>query len=232
MSWNQLRSRRFWIVMLLSGALASLVASAGFVAAQAATPTPSTKAGICSSLGETKAGPLSDLLSALVNEGIITQDQANRIQQYVTDRARTRCYQAHVLSPADILSTTATKLGLTVSQLEAELRQGKTLAQIAGEHGVTRDDLKAALLETAQANAKTLVQQGVLTQDEADQALRAVESNLDTLIDAAGPWGFKHGAGWGRGRHHHWGWQYAPGAPEQQGQNGARFAPWMPIYSQ
>ena len=84
MSWNQLRSRWFWIVMLLSGALASLVASAGFVAAQAATPTPSTKAGSCSSLGETKAGPLSDLLSALVNEGIITQDQANRIQQYVT----------------------------------------------------------------------------------------------------------------------------------------------------
>ena len=232
MSWNQLRSRWFWIVMLLSGALASLVASAGFVAAQAATPTPSTKAGSCSSLGETKAGPLSDFLSALVNEGIITQDQANRIQQYVTDRAHTRCYQAHVLSPADILSATATELGLTVSQLEAELRQGKTLAQIAGEHGVTRDDLKAALLETAQANAQTLVQQGVLTQDEADQALRAVESNLDTLIDATGPWGFKHGAGWGRGRHHHWGWQYAPGAPEQQGQNGARFAPWMPIYSQ
>jgi hypothetical protein len=92
--------------------------------------------------------------------------------------------------------------------------------------------LKAALLETAQANAKTLVQQGVLTQDEADQALRAVESNLDALIDSTGPWGFKHGAGWGRGRHHRWGWQHAPGAPEEQGQNGARFAPWMPIYRQ
>ncbi len=232
MSWHQLRSRRFWIVMLLLGALASLVVSSGLVAAQTTTPTPSTKGGICSSLGETKVGPLSDLLSALVNEGIITQDQANRIQQYLTDQARARCYQARVLPPTDILSTTATKLGMTLSQLIAELRQGKTLAQIAGEHSVTRDDLKAALLEAARANAKTLVQEGTLTQDEADQALRAVESNLDALIDATGPWVFKHGAGWGRGRHHGWGWQHAPSAPEQPGQSGARFAPWMPVYSQ
>jgi len=232
MSWNQLRSRRFWIVMLLLGALASLVASPGVIAAQTATPTLSAKADICSSLGENNVGPLSDLLSALVNEGIITQDQANRIQQYLTDRARARCYQAQVLPPADILSTTATKLGMTVSQLRAALWQGKTLAQIASEHGVTRDDLKTALLATARANANTLLEQGVLTQEEADQALRAVESNLDTLIDATGPWGFKHGAGWGRGWRHHWGWRQAPGAQEPPGQSGARFAPWMPVYSQ
>jgi len=230
--------RRAVALVLAVAALAGLLLTAGVVAAQTSTPTPSAGSATnpCSTIGTEQGGKLDDLLTALVNEGIISQDQADRIRQYLTTQARTRCYQAQVLPPADVLSTVANKVGLTTSQVVAELRQGKSLAQIASEHNVSRDDLKNALLATARANADALVQQGALTQSEADQAVQAVQNNLDTLIDQTGLHGFKGGFGWGRGWHHGFGrWSFGqPGQQEQQqsSQSGLRFAPGLRVFSQ
>jgi len=232
--------RRVLAVAFAVAAMAGLLLTAGLVAAQTATPTPSSGSTTtpCSAIGTKQGGPLSDLLTALVNEGIISQDQADRIQQYLTTQAQARCYRAHILPAADILSTTANKLGLTTSQLVQELRQGKSLAQVASEHNVSRDDLKSALLQTAQTNANALVQQGVLTQDAANQALQAIEANLDTILDQTGLRGFKGGFGWGHGWHKGFfgrGWDDDQnGQQEQQesGQSGWRIAPGLRVFSQ
>ncbi|MDW8058470.1 MAG: hypothetical protein RMK01_00175 [Thermomicrobium sp.] len=213
--------RRTLALAFAVAALAGLLVTAGLVAAQTGTPTPSsgTTTNPCSTIGTKQGGRLDDLLTALVNEGIIDQDQANRIRDYLTRQAQSRCYQAQVLPPGDILSTAANKLGLTTSQLVQELRQGKSLAQIASEHNVSRDDLENALLQTAQTNANALVQQGVLTQEEANQAVQTVQSNLDTLLNQSGLRGFKGGFGWDRGWHHRFGHGWF-GDQNQQGQSG------------
>ncbi|MCX2727458.1 hypothetical protein OO015_08120 [Thermomicrobium sp. 4228-Ro] len=229
--------RRTLAVALAVAAMAGLLVTAGLVAAQTATPTPSSgnATNPCSAIGTKQGGKLDDLLSALVNEGIVSQEQADRIRQYLASQAQTRCYQAQVLPAADILSTAANKLGITTSQLALELRQGKSLAQIAAEHNVSRDDLKNALLQAAQSNANALVQQGILTQEEANQALQAVQSNLDTLLDQTGLRGFKRGFGWGRGWHHGFGrgWDEEQNQRQQKSsQSGLRLAPGLHVSSQ
>lgn len=78
----------------------------------------------------------------------------------------------------------AQKLGLTTDQLQTELRSGKTLAQIAQENGVSRDDLKAALVEAQRTQVQQAVAQGRLTQEQADRILASLESQVDRIIDA------------------------------------------------
>ncbi len=189
--------RHAWFVTVIVAALGGLLLTAGLVAAQTPTQPPSTgTASHCAAIGTKQGGPLHTLLTDLVNQGIITQSQADAIRNYLQRQAQSRCYQAAVLPPADILSTAANKLGLTTSQLVAELRQGKSLAQVASDHGVSRDDMKNALLQTARANANALVQHGVLTQDEAERAITDVQNNLDMVLEKTGLRGF-----WGHGRH-------------------------------
>ncbi len=212
------RYRPFVVAAVLVGALAAIVATSGLVAAQTATPTPTAASATdpCAAIGTPGEGRFSDLLDALVQEGIIDQNQAERIRQFLTTRAQERCYQTLVLPPSDVLSTAADTLGLTTSQLMTELRSGKSLAQIASERNVSRDTLENALLETARKNAETLVQQGTLTQDQADRALQAVEDNLDTVLDQTGLYCSKGRFGWGRGWHRGF---PAPGGDQGTGAN-------------
>ncbi|MCS7050386.1 MAG: hypothetical protein NZL87_02100, partial [Thermomicrobium sp.] len=214
MVMRRFHARRILVLAITTAALAGLVATAGLVAAQTATPTPGTSTTQpCASIGTKQGGMLDTLLTDLVNQGIINQSQADAIRNYLQQQAQGRCYRSLVLPKSDILSTAANKLGLTTSQLMAELRQGKSLAQVASEHGVSRDDLKNALLQTAQTNASALVQRGALTQDEADRALTDVQNSLDTLLDQTGLRGLKGGFGWGRGHHR---WFGGPPLPNEQ----------------
>ncbi|MCM8745152.1 hypothetical protein NET03_01255 [Thermomicrobium sp. CFH 73360] len=219
--------RRTWLVAIGVAALAGLLVTAGLVAAQTATPTPSAgSTNRCAAIGTKQGSRLDTLLTDLVNQGIINQSQADAIRNYLQRQAQSRCYQAAILPPADILSTAANKLGLTTSQLRAELRQGKSLAQVASDHGVSRDDLKNALLQTARTNANALVQQGVLTQEEAERAITDLQNNLDTLLDKTGMGGF-WGHGWHRGFRHGWFKDWNREQQDQQGtsQSGARLVP-------
>lgn len=234
--------RRAWLVAIGVAALAGLLVTAGLAAAQTATPTPSAgSTNRCAAIGTKQGSRLDTLLTDLVNQGIINQSQADAIRSYLQRQAQSRCYQATILPPADILSTAANKLGLTTSQVRAELRQGKSLAQVASDHGVSRDDLKNALLQTARTNANALVQQGVLTQEEADRAVTDVQSNLDNLIDRTGLRGFK-GDFRGRGWHHGYGQdtdedqqgehEDQQGPQNQSSNSGARFIPGARMYWQ
>jgi hypothetical protein len=57
------------------------------------------------------------------------------------------------------LATAATYIGITEAALRTELQTGKTLAQIAVEHGKTRDGLIAALSAEATKQITTAVDQ-------------------------------------------------------------------------
>lgn len=104
--------------------------------------------------------------------------------------------------PGGILKTAhealATFLGVTPEALRAEL-PGKSLADVAQAHGKTSDELKAFITSQAQAKAAEAVTAGKLTQDQANQMLAMLQSNLDQMITMVHPTGMP-GEG-GRGRH-------------------------------
>jgi hypothetical protein len=78
----------------------------------------------------------------------------------------------------------ATALGITPEQLRTELQAGKSLAQIAQEKGVSRDDLKAKLLEAHKTRVDAAVAAGRMTAEQGQEALARATANIDRMIDA------------------------------------------------
>jgi len=65
----------------------------------------------------------------------------------------------------------AAKLDLTETQIETELAAGKSMAQIALDHGITEANLTATLTEVHKTAFSKAVAAGVLTQAQADAML-------------------------------------------------------------
>jgi hypothetical protein len=85
------------------------------------------------------------------------------------------------------LDTAATYLGLTEDQLRTELENGKTLAQIAKEHGKTADGLVNTLLDAAKKKLDAAVAAGRLTRDDADSALAGLKDRITNLVNGRFP---------------------------------------------
>lgn len=77
----------------------------------------------------------------------------------------------------------AAYLGLTPAQLRSELRAGKSLAQIATEHGKTVAGLKSAILDAVKARLDKAVASGRLTAAQEKTILDRLSAHLDELVN-------------------------------------------------
>src|SRR5437867_587455 len=86
------------------------------------------------------------------------------------------------------LETAATYLGTTEADLEAKLRAGQTLAQIANATaGKSRDGLLNALVADATAKIDAAQKAGTITADQATQLKSNLSTRLAQLVDTTGP---------------------------------------------
>ncbi len=93
--------------------------------------------------------------------------------------------------------TAAQKLGMTTQDLMTELRNGKTLADVAKEKNVLSEDLKAAIVTAVDAKIDQAVKDGNLTQAQADQ----IKAQVDKMtLDNAFGMGMHRGWGFGPGK--------------------------------
>ena len=121
----------------------------------------------------------------------------------------------------------ATTLKLTETELQTQLKSGKTLKQIADAQNVDIADVKATLTSDFKAHLDEEVASGEHTQAEADAKLAEFKTRLDDMVNgvrpAGGPEG--HGPG-GRGGPGHGGrhgdMPGAPTAPAQGSGTSAR----------
>jgi hypothetical protein len=97
------------------------------------------------------------------------------------------------------LSTAATYLGLTESELRTQLMAGKSLADIANAaEGKTVAGLEAALTADAKEKLDAAVKAGRLTQAQADEVLKRMTEHLDDVVNGKAFGGPRHGRhGWG-----------------------------------
>ncbi len=95
------------------------------------------------------------------------------------------------------LEAAAEALGMTADELSTQLWGGKTLAELADEAGVdlqaVRDAVEAAQLEAVRADIAQAVEDGRITQEQADWLLQGLENGY------WGGQGFGRGFGLGRG---------------------------------
>jgi polyhydroxyalkanoate synthesis regulator phasin len=139
-----------------------------------------------------------DLINKAVAEGKLDQERANRMIQAIESGQRPgqQGQQGQgqrgqgpgqgqrgpgIPGPGQAI---AEFLGMTPEQLRTESQAGKSLAQIAEAKGITRDALKAKILELHKTRLDAAVASGRMTADQAKQALDRMTANVDRMLDA------------------------------------------------
>jgi ribosomal protein S20 len=128
---------------------------------------------------------LDDALKSLVDDGTITQDQADKIKGRVDEKAKALHDQLGARKPLFgavkvELDRVAGILGISVDDLKAQLKDGKTLGQIAGDK---RDALVKALTDDANARIDQAVTDGKLAADKAAELKPQVADRIAKLVD-------------------------------------------------
>lgn len=80
----------------------------------------------------------------------------------------------------------AKQLGLTSDELTAQLKDGKTLAQIAEAKGVSAKDLAVTMETTMETGLAQAVKDGKLTQEQADLMLQHMDGQYEWMITNMG----------------------------------------------
>ena len=77
--------------------------------------------------------------------------------------------------------------GLTKDEITGQLREGKSLAEVAATKGKTQADLKAAILADAKPKLDAQVTAGRITREQADRAYQGIEQRLDQILTTKRP---------------------------------------------
>jgi hypothetical protein len=169
---------------------------------------------------------LDDALAPLVENGTITQAQADAVKKAIEDArpdrgdfgpdVHGRFGGGH--GPfGDVFGAAAKAIGVSVDDLRAALRDGKSIADLAKDHNVAVNDVVDAMVAAVKADLDQAVKDGHLSQSEADQHLADVRDRLNAMVNGELP---KFG---GERGHFFHGGPGAPGAPgtEDNGANGS-----------
>jgi polyhydroxyalkanoate synthesis regulator phasin len=137
---------------------------------------------------------ITDALSGLVADGSITQDQADEVATTLSESG-IGGHGGHHGGRLD-LAAAATALGLTEEELRTALEpEGTTLAQVAEDQDVAVGTLVDALVTAGQERIAQAVEDGRLTQEQADERLADLEERVTERVNSAdrGPGGGRHG---------------------------------------
>lgn len=135
------------------------------------------------------AGWVQDALSGLVDDGTITQEQADAVEAALED-ARPRRAFGHRIG----LTTVADALGMSAEDLRAALADGATIAEVAQEQGVDVQDVIDAMVTAHRERVDEKVADGTLTQEQADEILARAEERATAIVNGERP-------AFGPGRH-------------------------------
>lgn len=132
----------------------------------------------------------NQLIDEMLASGQITQAQAERMRSAPIGEGLGfpgRAIGAKAVRLAvDVVQITARVSNISVETVRAELQQGKSLAQIAAERGVSREALKNAITAEHRAQLQSKVAAGEITQAQANQMLERLSQHIDQLIDRPG----------------------------------------------
>ena len=179
MSWKL----RFLMVTLLGAMLSVGLLGSAALASQSSSPATH-------GANDYSQGRLIALVDELVQENVITQDQADVILERAASQFTGPRGIGHA-SPRPfgkpfVLKKSAEELGLTLEELRDILVEGGTIAEIAEPQGVSLDDLISALTAGVEARLSEAVADGTLTQAEADKHLERIRDVTTKLVTHEG----------------------------------------------
>lgn len=185
--------------------VAALVAAAGggaaaVAAAQDNSPSDESKAIIDDAAGQLGISPdkLSNALKKALADRVDAAIAAGRITKAEGDalKARIQSDDFPIIGGPHAafghfgffgrLDAAASYLGLTEDQLRTELENGKSLAQVAKDHGKSVDGLIAALVASAKQKLDQAVAAGRLTKAQETEMLNGLRDRITNLVNSTG----------------------------------------------
>jgi polyhydroxyalkanoate synthesis regulator phasin len=126
---------------------------------------------------------ITEALSGLVDDGSITQDQADEVAATLAESGIGGGGRGGH-GPGIDLATAAQALGLTEDELRTALEaDDATLADVAEDEGVEVETLVDALVTAAEERIAAAVDDGRLTQDEADERLADLATRITERVN-------------------------------------------------
>jgi len=133
-----------------------------------------------------------EVIQQAVEDGVLTQEQADRMLSHLEEGfgpgmmpfgrggighfgPRDDWKGDWMGGPLGNREWLAEQLGMTVDELQAELEAGKTITELAEEKGV---DLDAARIEAMKDRIQQAVEDGTITQEQADWMLQGLEQGF------------------------------------------------------
>lgn len=151
-----------------------------------------------STLQQDKLAAMKDVLAQMVKDGRLTQKQASAIQQHLQthqacagmgmNRMETRLVM-HALQGymSQITAQVAQGLHLTSSQLQAQLKSGKSLSDVATAQHVSSSQLHTIVMNAVQSALNKAVSNGDVTKQQATTFMQALQSHprfVDHILNA------------------------------------------------
>jgi hypothetical protein len=124
--------------------------------------------------------------------GWVTADQETALLDRYTAAVTELVNNGPAVPPAGMthtgpLDTAATFLGMSVSDVQAALKSGKTLADLASSKGKSVSDLVTALIAPAKKNLDAAVTSGKLTQAQETALLNNLTTHVTNLVNGTKP---------------------------------------------
>jgi uncharacterized protein (DUF433 family) len=135
-----------------------------------------------------------EMLDAAVESGRLTREQADAIAEDLEERATELVNDRLPMLPpwghpgawgfADgPLAAAAEAIGVDAEELLDALRDGRTIAEVAEEHGVDVDAVIEAIVAALQERLDDAVENGWITQDEADERAAELEDEATRIVN-------------------------------------------------
>ena len=134
-----------------------------------------------------------EMLDEAVADGRLTQEQADSLKEKIDgsdyglfglERGFRGGHGLCRRAAGHLLGTAAEVLVMPKEDLAQQLKDGKSLAEVAEAKGMSVEDFKSALLDKEKANLDTLVSEDKLTQTQADRIYEKFQENIDTIVNA------------------------------------------------
>ena len=176
------------LITLTTAGLLAVGGAAVAVPALAASDATGT-----STADPSRVDRITEALAGLVSDGSITQEQADEVATTLDEADLGGGHGGGHGGPGGghgggrDLTAAATALGMTAEDLRTALQaDDATLASVAEEQGVAVDTLVDALVAAEQERITQAVTDGELTQDQADERLADLETQVTERVNSSG----------------------------------------------
>lgn len=193
-----MRTRAANIALTATLALTGLVA--GVVLGPALATAATSEESAADAVGS-RVDRIEQALQGLVDDGTLDASQRDAVAERLAEQLPPRGRGPGELGRARqlALDVAASTLDLTEQELVAQLREGRSLAQLAEEQGVPLEELTSALQQAAEERLARAVESGRLTQDEADEQKAQIAERIADAVQREGLARPGRGHGWGPG---------------------------------